>query len=90
MYDRGNTFAGRIWVIDNNEVPGQDIVCCSKTRNPLGGDIANQCKVTAGSSDTPMQLDFDGPSATLTFTYRFFDCVLPPGTAIINYRGLAK
>jgi hypothetical protein len=88
MYDNGFNFTGRIWVIDNNVT--QNITCCSKTRNPLGGAEANQCKSTSGNSSSPKTLDFDGPDKPGTFTRRFYDCSLPPTTSIIQYRGIAQ
>jgi hypothetical protein len=88
MYDNGFNFTGRVWVLDNNV--SANITCCSKIRNPLINPRANQCKSTSGNSSAAMALDFDGPDAGGTFSYRFYDCSLPPTTAIINYRGIAQ
>jgi hypothetical protein len=87
MYDNGFNFTGAIWVIDNSTTA--NITCSSVARNPLGNPSASQSKSTVGNSSSAMTLSFTGPDVSGTFTYRFYNCVLPPTTAIISYRGRA-
>jgi hypothetical protein len=88
MYDRGTDFTGAIWVIDNSV--SANITCSSVARNPLGSPSASQTKSTSGNSSSAMVLSFTGPDVSGTFTYRFYNCTLPPTTQIINYRGIAQ
>jgi hypothetical protein len=46
-------------------------------------------KSTSGNASSSMVLSFDGPDVGGTFTFRFYNCVLPPTTQIISYRGRA-
>ena len=87
MYDNGFDFTGAIWVIDNSV--SANITCSSNIRNPLGNPSTSQTKSTAGNASAAMVLSFTGPDASGTFSYRFYTCVLPPTTQLINYRGRA-
>jgi hypothetical protein len=87
MYDNGFNFTGHVWVIDNSTTA--NITCSSVVRNPLGNPSTSQPKSTVGNASSAMTLSFDGPDAIGTFTYRFYNCVLPPTTQIISYRGRA-
>jgi hypothetical protein len=87
LYDNGFDFSGNVWVIDNSVAA--NITCSSVIRNPLGNPSTSEAKSTAGNASSAMVLSFTGPDAGGTFSYRFFNCVLPPTTQIINYRGKA-
>jgi hypothetical protein len=87
LYDNGFDFSGNVWVIDNSTTA--NISCLSLIRNPLGSPTAVQAKSTTGNASTAMVLSFTGPDAGGTFSFRFYNCVLPPTTQIINYRGKA-
>jgi hypothetical protein len=84
MYDNGFDFSGNIWVVTPSATVA--VACSSVVRNPLGSPSASQLKSGSGN---PGVLTFDGPDALGTFTYRFYNCTLPPGTQIISYRGRA-
>jgi hypothetical protein len=86
MYDRGKNFTGRISVLDPNQ--RADIICRSIVAGALDTAIYI-LKKTSGSSDSPMVLDFNGPNASAISGYRFYTCILPPGTSITSYRGQA-
>ena len=87
MYDNGFDFTGAIWVIDNNA--SANILCNSHIKNPLGNPSLFETKSTTGNASAAMVLTYTGPDASGTFSYRFYTCVLPPTTQIINYRGRA-
>jgi hypothetical protein len=87
MYDNGFNFSGNVWVLDNSTTG--NITCTSNVRNPLGNPTAQQTQSTSGNSSSAMVLSFTGPDAVGTFTFRFYNCTLPPTTAIISYRGRA-
>jgi hypothetical protein len=88
MYDNGNNFTGNVWVLDNSMTA--NVSCCSKLRYPNGAG-ADQCKSTSGNSSSAMALSFSGPDAggNFSFGFRFYQCTLPPTTAVISYRGCA-
>jgi len=88
MYDNGNFFAGDVFVLDTNA--SADISCQSRTANPLGNPNVTQTKTTSGFSSDTKTLSFNGPTATGTFTYRFYICSLPPGTLLFSYSGRAN
>lgn len=83
MYDRGANFTGRVWVFTP---PNLAVSCSSNATNPLAGASSPQMGSASGN---PGAISFSGPTNTGTFTYRFYNCTLPPGTEIINYRGQA-
>jgi hypothetical protein len=86
MYDKGTDFTGNVWVIDNST--SANITCTALARNPISGS-GSQMKSTSGNASSSMVLSFDGPDVGGTFTFRFYNCVLPPTTQIISYRGRA-
>jgi hypothetical protein len=88
MYDNGYDFAGSVWVLDNSTTA--DVACSSVARNALGSPNGTQLRSTSGNSSDVKQLNFDGPDVTGLFTYRFYNCNLPPGTQLIAYRGRAQ
>lgn len=88
MYDNGNFFAGDVFVVDNSA--SANISCQSRTANPLGNPNVTQTQTTSGFSSDTKTLSFTGPTATGTFTYRFYICSLPSGTALLSYSGRAN
>jgi hypothetical protein len=88
MYDNGFNFTGNVWVIDNST--SANITCSSVVRNPLGNPSTSQTQSTSGNASAAMNLSFTGPDASGTFTFRFYNCTLPPTTQLISYRGRAQ
>ncbi len=89
MYDGGLDFTGRVWVSHAN--PPVVVTCSSNVRNPLGTPNLTQTKSVAAGG--VVGIVFDGPDVPpgtpTSFSYRFYNCTLPKGTTLHNYRGQA-
>lgn len=90
MYDNGSDFIGRVWVSHAN--PPVVVTCSSNLRNPIGTGSQPTIQTKSVAAGTPpVPIDFDGPDTSViqTFSYRFYNCTLPKGTTLHNYRGKA-